>query len=106
MKDRKTRCETKKITSNQYLEGYKQKEGALSCSKCAFPISKKKKYKSYSDLLFDKKICNLIERGNTCLPYRDTQERLLTIRARQEYSSKIGPSGKALCKPPYYYPKN
>ena len=74
--------------------------------KCSFPIDKKKKYKSYTELLFDRNICNVIERGNTCLPYRDTQERLATIKAKVEYSKKIGKSGLAVSHLHWYYPNN
>ena len=45
------------------------------CYKCAYPIPKKKKYQSYQDLLFDRQVCQIIERANTNLPYLDTQER-------------------------------
>ena len=95
-----------KIITDGYLSGFEQKKTCDDCCRCSYPLPKCKKYRSYGDLLFDKKVCEYIERGRTCLPYRDTQERLLTQRARAAYSSKIGPSGLAHCKRPYYYPKN
>lgn len=74
------------------------------CEKCVYPIKKDKKYASYSQLLFDRNIANIITRGNTSLPYRDTQERLATLKAKVKYSRKIDKSGKAHCNPPWYYP--
>ena len=74
------------------------------CDRCSFPIKRNKKYKSYTDLLFDRKVCNIISRGNTSLPYRDTQERLATLKAKVEYSKRIAENGKASCQPYWYYP--
>jgi hypothetical protein len=107
MKKYKSSCSgKKKLTGDQYLEGFHLHKKPPHCNKCAFPLPKRKKYQSYNDLLFDKRVCNYIERSNTCLPYRDTQERLQTIKARAKYSSQIGRRGIAMCNPPYYYPKN
>ncbi len=74
------------------------------CSKTSYPIKKTKKYSSYTELLFDRNIANVIDRGNTSLPYRDTQERLATLKSRVKYSQDIGKSGVAACHPPWYYP--
>ena len=76
------------------------------CDRCVFPIKKTKKYSSYTELLFDRNIANVITRGNTTLPYRDTQERLATLKANVKYSANIGPSGLAKCKSPWYYPND
>ena len=74
------------------------------CDKCVYPLKKDKKYKSFTELLFDRKISDLITRGNTRLPYRDTAERIATQRARVEYSKRIDKSGNAACNPPWYFP--
>lgn len=82
------------------MDCYKDKK----CNKCVFPIAKQKKYRSYSELLFDRKIGTVIDRSNTLLPYRDTQERLDTLKAKVAYSKKIDKSGRAKCNSPWYYP--
>ena len=53
---------------------------------CAFPIAKCKKYRSFGELLEARRTCERIERGNARLPYRDTEERLKTILARDRYA--------------------
>ncbi len=70
---------------------------SLNKCKCAFPLEKQKKYNSFTELLFDRKICNTIERGNTRLPYRDTQERLNTLISKYKYSKQLDKSGRAYC---------
>ena len=76
------------------------------CNKSSYPISSNKKYNSHAELLFDKRIANIIDRSNTQLPYRDTQERLETLKAKMAYSKQIGKSGNAKCNSPWYYPSN
>lgn len=76
------------------------------CYKCTYPIPKKKKYQSYQDLLFDRQVCQIIERANTNLPYRDTQERLATQKAKDAFTVRINQHskvGKARCLTPWYY---
>ena len=72
---------------------------------CAYPIKKGKKFSSYSELLFERSVCQRIERGNTTLPYRDTTERLATLKSNVLYSSKIGKSGVSNFNRYWYYPK-
>ena len=74
------------------------------CHKTSFPIPKNKKYRSYTDLLFDRKVANIIDRSSTRLAYRDTQERLDTLKAKIAYSKRIDLTAKAKCNSPWYYP--
>lgn len=60
----------------------------MPCKNLEHP-RKCKKYASYDELLQARHTEAIIKRGATALPYRDTDERLATLLARNRVSKKM-----------------
>ena len=56
---------------------------------CKYSIRKDKKFKSYGELLEDRKVCERLEKLNSCNKYYDTQEKLACYKASAKYNNQI-----------------
>ena len=54
-----------------------------------YPGSKGKKYQSYQELLFERQVCDYLDRRVSNRNYYDTVDRLRTLHAKNLYQSKI-----------------